>query len=178
MGVLGDRRPGDPPLPPDLRESLREWSAYATVVRRDRRPDELALLRRRARQLASRLADALGRPVEYADPVTGEVESVRVGAAGPLSPAEASGPTPWVTGLPVAAFVAVVVVLADVMLARGFAAALGWVWVPANMLVGLGLAPSLWLLRRRSVWRWVALGTAAGLAAGWVVLLLDLLAPQ
>lgn len=175
--MLGDRRPGEPPLPADLRESLREWTVYATVVKRDRRPDELALLRRRARQLASRVADVLGRPVEYEDPVTGDVESVGFGAGVPLLAPRPPGPTPWATGLTLAAFVAVVVALSDVVLSRAFADVLGLWWIPADLLVALGLAPSLWLVRHVPVWRWLGLGGAAGLGVAWIVLLLGLLAP-
>ncbi len=135
-------------------------------------------MRRRGRQLASRVADVLGRPVELIDPVTGAVESVRVGAAtGPiprLAP-EPAGPTPWSTGLAVAAFFAVFVAIADVVLSRSFAEAFGLLWVPANLLVGLGLSPSLWLVRRTPFWRWPALGAAVGLGVAWVVLLLGLL---
>ena len=67
------------------------------------------------------------------------------------------------------------VTIADVALSRAFADAFGLLWVPANLLVGLGLAPSLWLLREVQFWRWPALGAAAGLVVAWVVLLLGLL---
>lgn len=175
MWVFDDRQPGDPTLPADLRESLREWSVYATAVRRGRRPDEVALLSRRGRQLASRVADVLGRPVEFVDPETGTVESIRVGAAGPPLVPEPAGPTPWSTGLPLALFFAVFVAMADIVLSRAFGEALGLLWVPTNLLVGLGLAPSLWLVRHTPVWRWIGLGATAGWGAAWVVLLLDLL---
>ena len=66
--------------------------------------------------------------------------------------------------------------IGDVALSRAFADAFGLLWVPANLLVGLGLAPSLYLLRRVRFWRWPALGTAAGLLVAWIVLLLGLLA--
>jgi uncharacterized protein DUF2537 len=91
------------------------------------------------------------------------------------SPAEPSGPTPWGTGLVIAAFVAVFVAVADVALCRAFAEAFGLLWIPANLLVGIGLAPSLWLLRRTPLWRWPALGAAVGLGVSWVVLLLAML---
>ena len=94
------------------------------------------------------------------------------------APAEPPGPTPWVTGLPIAAFVAVFVTLADVALCRAFAEAFGLLWIPANLLVGAGLAPSLWLLRRTPLWRWPALGATVGLGVSWVVLLLAMLAPS
>lgn len=174
MGVLDERRPGDPPLPSDLRESLHEWSAYATAVRRGG-PDELALVRRRGRQLAARMADVLGRPVEFVDPETGVAESVAVGVVAPLLAPEPHGPTPWATGLPLAAFFAVFVAMADIALSRAFGEALGLLWLPADLLVGLGLAPTLWLIRRTPVWRWVGLGATTGYGVAWVVLLLGLL---
>ena len=87
------------------------------------------------------------------------------------------GPTPWATGLVISAFVAVFVTLADVALCRAFAEAFGLLWIPANLLVGAGLAPSLWLLRRTPLWRWPALGATVGLGVSWVVLLLAMLGP-
>ena len=62
-------------------------------------------------------------------------------------------------------------------LCRAFAEAFGWLWIPANLLVGVGLAPSLWLLRRTPLWRWPALGAAVGLGVSWVALLLAMLGP-
>lgn len=91
---------------------------------------------------------------------------------------EPPGPPPWATGLPIAAFVGVFLALADVALCRAFSEAFGLLWVPANVLVGAGLAPSLWLLRRTPVWRFTALGAALGLAVSWVVLLLAMLVPS
>jgi hypothetical protein len=176
--VLGERQPGDPALPVELEEALREWGALALTVARSGGPEEHALLRRRGRQLASRVADVLRRPVEFTDPSTGEVESIRVGATGPIGepvPAEPAGPTPWATGLVVAGFFAVLVAVADVVLSQAFAAAFGLLWVPATLLVGAGLAPSLYLLRTTPFWRWPVLGTAVGLLIAWLVLLLGLL---
>lgn len=174
--ALGAGRPGDPPLPHELQSALREWAALAVVA--DRTDAERELVRRRGRQLASRVARVRGRPVHYVDPVSGSVESVSAAVPTQRSRArrsalavEPAGPTPWATGLPVAAFFAVLVTMADVLLSTAFAEAFGLWWVPANLLVGLGLAPSLHLLRAVPFWRWPALGTAVGLGVAWVVLL-------
>jgi hypothetical protein len=94
------------------------------------------------------------------------------------APVEPPGPTPWATGLLIAAFVAVFLTLADVALCRAFAEAFGLLWIPANLLFGLGLAPSLWLLRRTPLWRWPALGATVGLGVSWIVLLLAMLGPS
>ncbi len=158
--------PGDVRVPAELRAALREWSEVVDTVLRSGDPEELDLLRRRGRQLAGRVADALGRTVEFVDPVSGTVETIR-------SRAE---PTPWGTGAVVAAYVAVLVAVADVLLADAVAAAFGLLWLPANLLVTAGAAPSLWRARTVTFWRWPAFGAAAGLAAAWVVLLLRLLA--
>jgi hypothetical protein len=173
---LGDGRPGDPPLPDELQYALREWAAFAVAADRPGAGAEQELVRRRGRQLASRVARVRGRPVDFVDPVSGSVESVRAATpgqrragSGPAAPP--AGPTPWATGLPVAAFFAVLVTMADVQLSTAFAEAFGLWWVPANLLVGLGLAPSLHLLRTVPFWRWPALGTAVGLGVAWVVLL-------
>ena len=74
-----------------------------------------------------------------------------------------------------AAFFAVLVAVADVVLARAFAGAFGLLWIPANLLVTAGTAPSLWMAREVQFWRWPALGAAAGVVVAWVVMLLGLL---
>lgn len=167
--VLADRRVDDPPLPVELRAALREWAAVAATVGDS--DEQAELVGRRGRQLAGWVAQVQGRSVDYLNPVTGTVEPV---AARALSP-EPAGPTPWATGLPISAFFAVLVAIGDVALCTTFAAAFGLFWVPANLLVTLGLAPSLWLLRTVPLWRWVSLGAAVGLGVAWVVLLLGLL---
>jgi len=177
--LLGERRVGDPPLPAELEEALREWAALAVSVAGSGGPAERDLLQVRGRQLAVRVADALGRTVTYTDPVSGRVEDV---PAPPTSPIPRPGddppePTPWATGLALSAFTAVLVAIGDIALSRAFAEAFGLLWVPANILVALGLAPSLHLLRHTPFWRWPAHGAAAGLLAAWVVLLLGLLGP-
>jgi hypothetical protein len=205
--VLGEGDARDARLSADLRAALREWSDVADTVLRSGDDHELDLLRRRGRQLASRVADVLGRPVQFVDPVSGAVESIRAGraangaatnglpvtngsagpnGAGAADPAassrpalglESPGPTPWGTGMAIAAFFAVLVAVADVVLATAFGGAFGLLWVPANLLVTAGTMPSLWLAREVPFWRWPAFGAAAGLAGAWVVMLLGLLAP-
>jgi hypothetical protein len=176
--VLGDRRPDDPPLPEELTAALREWAAFAVAADRSGVAGERDLVRRRGRQLASRVAGVRGRPVQFVDPVSGSVEAVvpspRRGRRSSLA-LETPGPTPWATGLPVALFFAVLVAIGDVVLSTAFADAFGLLWLPANVVVGLGLAPSLYLLRAVPFWRWVALGATVGLGVAWVVLLVGML---
>jgi hypothetical protein len=183
--VLGDTRPGDSVLPPELEDSLREWGAVASTVALRAGPVEQDLVRRRGRQLAGRVSDVLGRPVEYVDPVTGGIDVVRGPNTGPLAGlplvaehrarAESAEPTPWATGLTVALFFAVLAAVGDIALSRAFGAAFGALWVPANVMVVLGLAPSMWIARRVPFWRWIALGTAVGLGVAWVCLVLTAL---
>ncbi len=175
--MLDERQSEDPPLPPALRQALREWRELAETVARSGGPEEHEVVRRRGRLLASRVADVLGRPVEFVDPATGAAESIEDQAVDPLTiPGRPREPTPWATGLPVAAFAGVLVTIGDIALSRAFADAFGLLWVPANLLVGIGLAPSLYLLRAVPFWRWPAIGTAAGLLVSWIVLLCGLLA--
>jgi hypothetical protein len=210
--VLGEGDARNVRLPADLRTALHEWSEVADTVLRSGDDHELDLLRRRGRQLAARVADVLGRPVEFVDPVSGAVESIRAGRAANGAAAsggfavtngtvtngavagngsnggvpaasrqtlglEPSGPTPWGTGMAISAFFAVLVAVADIVLATAFGGTFGLLWVPANLLVTAGTMPSLWLAREVPFWRWPAFGAAAGLAAAWVVMLLGLLAP-
>ena len=188
--MLRGRDARDVRLSDDLRSALREWAEVAQTVLRTGDDQELDLLRRRGRQLASRVADTLGRPVRFVDPVSGAVESIGAGATEQAAsapdtrphpsfgtPADRSEPTPWGTGTAVAVFFAVLVALADVVLARAFAGAFGLLWLPANLLVTAGTMPSLWLAREVPFWRWPAFGAAAGIGVAWVVLLLGLLGP-
>jgi len=193
--VLRGADAGDARLSAELRAALQEWADVADTVLRSGNAHELDLLRRRGRQLASRVADVLGRSVEFVDPVSGAIESIGVGhgprpaapeaeeagggadgaAPRPALGLEPPGPAPWATGLAVATFFAVLVAIADVVLATAFAGTFGLLWVPANLLVTAGTAPSLWLAREVPFWRWPALGAAVGLVAAWVVMLLGLL---
>jgi hypothetical protein len=165
----------DPPLPAALRQSLREWRALAESAARSGGAEEYEVVRRRGRLLATRVADALGRPVEFVDPATGRVESIDERTDPFGAPEYPHAQVPWATGLPISGFAAVVVTIGDIALSRAFADAFGLLWVPANLLVSVGLAPSLYLLRSVPFWRWPAIGTAAGLVVAWIVLLLGLL---
>ena len=84
-------------------------------------------------------------------------------------------PTPWTTGLIVSAMAATVVSVGLLSLSQGLASNGPWFVVLANLLVAVGLTPSIWLGRATPIWRWVAYGTAAGIALTWVSLLLSLL---
>lgn len=84
-------------------------------------------------------------------------------------------PTPWATGLIVSAMAATVVSVGLLSLSQGLASNGAWFVVLANLLVAAGLTPSIWLGRATPIWRWVAYGTAAGIALTWVFLFLSLL---
>jgi hypothetical protein len=79
--------------------------------------------------------------------------------------------TPWALGLTVAGFVGVVTAAAIIVLSIGLARVHPLLAVGLNVVAVGGLAPTVWGWRRLPVWRWFVLGTAVGVAAGWVALL-------
>src|SRR6185295_16420439 len=63
--VLRGADAADARLSAELRAALQEWADVADTVLRSGNAHELDLLRRRGRQLASRVAGVLGRSVEF-----------------------------------------------------------------------------------------------------------------
>ncbi|MDU0293286.1 DUF2537 domain-containing protein [Saccharothrix longispora] len=186
------------PLGAGLAEALHEWAKVADAVSRTDSPSEgvaEALVTRRGRQLAGRLAADMGSPVRYTDPVTGDVVTVdvpaaedeprpdesRPGEARPDGPDDADAaeagqapePTPWGTGLTVSLITAAVVTFTVFTLSVGLGETSQWLALLANVLVVGGISPSVWLARRVPVWRWVAYGVVAGVLAAWLSLLLN-----
>jgi hypothetical protein len=173
------------PLSGGLAEALHEWAKVADAVTRNGTPDggaAAALVTRRGRQLALRLAASMRTPVTYSDPVTGEVGLITAPEAEPAAPAPEEPPapepqeaTPWGTGLTVSGVVAALVAFGVVTLSLGLGETSRWLALVANVLVVGGLAPSVWLARRVPVWRWVAHGVVVGVLLAWFALILTLL---
>ena len=180
-GVLD---PGTLDVPGELVTSLNEWAQVVAAMQRADAPEDptaAVLVSRRGMQLADRLSAALKTTVRYHDPLTGEVLFVDAAQAEPepqQQPAQQQPepePTPWLTGLTVTGLMALVTVSAVLTLAVTLSDTSAFVAICANLVVTAGLAPSLWLARRVLIWRWVAFGVAAGLAFGWVALVIVLL---
>ncbi|QQQ76928.1 DUF2537 domain-containing protein [Saccharothrix sp. 6-C] len=188
------------PLGAGLADALHEWAKVADAVTRSDAPSDgvaSALVTRRGRQLAGRLAAEMGTPVEYTDPVTGELVVVDVppaesGEPGGTGEAGETGEpgdvvedadaepepqeeTPWGTGLTVSFIVAAVVTFTVYTLSVGLGETSQWLALLANALVVGGITPSVWLARKVPVWRWVAYGVVAGVLAAWLSLLLTTL---
>lgn len=158
----------------ELADALHEWAQVAGALRRSANgPTEAAtVVSRRGQQLAARVAGVMGTSVHYVDPVTGEQVLVPPPPAAEAPRRMFAGvgdePTPWGTGLVVAAFVAAVVIVAMMALAVALAAeTTGWLVLVAAVVVTAGIAPSLWLVRKLPIIRWVALGAAAGVVLSW-----------
>jgi hypothetical protein len=181
-------------LDADLASALHEWARVAQAVARSAGTDgdigaASGLISRRGRQLATRVAAEMGMVISYVDPLTGEVVDVgepeddwppqRGGAhAAPEDrqrPDRRARRTPWGTGLTVSGFAAAVVLFAVIALSEALGSASRWLAVAANVIIALGLAPSLWLARKVPVWRWVVYGVIAGIGLAWLALLFTLL---
>lgn len=177
-------------LPAALVELLEEWARAVDVVARSGagpRAGEAVRVSRTGRHLAARVSVALGRPVDYCDPVTGvriplravttvtrvpEVELPRRGRRGRGRGSTAFGePTPWGTGLTLSALVAGLVLLLNLTLALPMVAGLGLVGLLIDLVVVAGLVPALWLNRRVPTWRWVVWGAFVGMGVAVVPLL-------
>lgn len=174
------------PLGAELAEALHEWAKVADAVVRTETPADGvagALVARRGKQLAGRIAAVMNATVSYTDPVSGELVSVEAPdepAKAPVQTAvDVSGPTeeptPWGTGLTVSFITAAIVTVTVVSLSLGLGETSHWLALVANVLVVGGLAPSVWLGRRVPVWRWVAYGVVTGVLVAWLVLILTLL---
>ncbi|MGQ0836996.1 DUF2537 domain-containing protein [Actinokineospora sp.] len=151
----------------DLSAALHEWARVAGAVRRTDADLVGAgvVVSHRGLQLAGRVATAMGTPISYVDPLTGEVSVVEPPATATEAPAE---PTPWATGLTVAAFTLVLVLFAILTLAGTLYETSPFLAIGSNIVITGGLLPSVWLARRVAVWRWVAAGVAGGIALGWL----------
>jgi hypothetical protein len=173
----------------DLADALHEWARVADAVHRNGQPGGSAaarLISRRGQQLAARLAAVMGAPVSYADPLTGEVTEVDVPDDAEDERGDATQrraerhsarhraaaePPPWATGLTVSFITAVLIMIVVVTLSLALGAANRWLPLIANVVIALGLAPSVWLARRAPVWRWVAFGVVGGIVVAWIALL-------
>lgn len=169
--------PGRLPLGVDLTDDLHEWAKVASAVGRAA-PEEVAaagaVVSRRGLQLAGRVAASMRVPVTYVDPLSGDVSRVEPPEPPPLAhparPAPPPEPTPWLTGLTVAAASLALVVFTVVTLAVSLAETHVLLALASNVVVTAGLLPSLWLIHRQPIWRWVAYGAAVGIALGWLAL--------
>ena len=172
------------PLGSDLAEALHEWAKVADAVGRAETPSDgvaSALIARRGKQLAGRLATVMNSPVSYTDPVSGDLLTVDAPEAAPAEVPvrtlveDEPEPTPWGTGLTVSVITAAIVTVTVVSLSLGLGETSRWLALVANVLVVGGLAPSVWLGRRVPVWRWVAYGVVTGVLVAWLALILTLL---
>ncbi|MEU3648975.1 DUF2537 domain-containing protein [Lentzea sp. NPDC034063] len=170
------------PLGADLAEALHEWAKVADAVVRSETPADgvaSALVARRGKQLAGRIASVMNSPVSYTDPVSGELVSVDApeAAEAPVQTLveDEPEPTPWGTGLTVSVITAAIVTVTVVSLSLGLGETSRWLALVANVLVVGGLAPSVWLGRKVPVWRWVAYGVVTGVLVAWLALILTLL---
>jgi hypothetical protein len=168
---------GSLPLGGQLSEDLCEWARVVGAVRRSEPAGAGmagAVVSRRGRQLAARVAASLHLPVAYIDPMTGEVSVIDPPSGRPAAPTRPTlvtrEPTPWLTGLTVSAFVLVVVLVSMLTLIDTLARTHPVLAVGTNVVVTAGLMPSVWLVRHTPIWRWVALGVFAAISLAWLAL--------
>ncbi|WP_031464740.1 DUF2537 domain-containing protein [Sciscionella sediminilitoris] len=155
------------PIDEELAGSLDEWASVADALQLAN-PTSARLITSRGRQLAGRIAARTGTIVSFTDPLNGE-RAVLDGRA--RSGAE---PTPWGTGLALTGFTVFVVVFGMIALALALGSVSGWLAFAGNIVVTLGLAPTIVVIRPLLVWRWVAYGAMIGITLGWIVWLITL----
>lgn len=165
------------PLGVELTDALHEWARVASAVQRSDvnasgvSPAAGAVVTRRGLQLAGRVAASMGVPVGYVDPLSGQELVVEPPArTHRLRHAHPPEPVPWLTGLTVAAASLGLLLITMLTLASTLAETNVLLAIGSNVVVTAGLLPSVWLVRRQLVWRWVALGVAVALVLGWVAL--------
>ncbi|QIS01568.1 DUF2537 domain-containing protein [Nocardia brasiliensis] len=81
-------------------------------------------------------------------------------------------PAPWGAGLTVTVMVALLSATAVYAFGRALAEVHPLLAVAVNLVAAGGAAPTAWRWRDAPVTRWVVLGGVAGVALGWLALLL------
>jgi hypothetical protein len=161
------------PLGTELTDALHEWAKVAAAVgRAEPGVAAGAVVSRRGLQLAGRVATSLGVSIRYVDPLSGD-ESVVEPARRPPPvprPPRPPEPVPWLTGLTVAGASLALTVITVVTLAATLAETYSLLALASNVIVTLGLLPSVWLIHRQQIWRWVAYGVTAGIGISWLAL--------
>lgn len=166
----------------ELTAALHEWARVAAAFYGGGRVVQdttiAGMVSRRGKQLATRVAETMGTPVRYHDPVAGAPVTVRPTTRWNAGPAAESligtsdhpvAAVPWLTGLTLALFSSVLLVVAMLALTTAIAENVaGWLALVAAVAVTAGLIPSLWLARGQPILRWVALGVAVGLVCSWI----------
>lgn len=177
VGFDGDsEREVDPDrlaLERDLAEALHEWARVASAVLRSPTGGVSAgaVISRRGRQLAARVAAAMGVPVGYRDPLTGELTTVDPPPEEPDRTVERPPePVPWLTGLTVTGFVFLLVLFAVLTLAVTLAVTNPLLAIGSNIVVTVGMLPSVWLVRHTPIWRWIGFGVALAIGVAWLAL--------
>jgi len=164
------------PLGVELTDALHEWARVAAAVGRsapDANEAAGAVVTRRGLQLAGRVAASMGVPVGYLDPLSGAESVVEPPETTPrrqprhVHPTE---PVPWLTGLTVATACFALLAITMITLAGTLAETNVLLAVGSNVVITGGLLPSVWLVRRQLIWRWVALGATVALVLGWLAL--------
>jgi hypothetical protein len=163
------------PLGIELTDALHEWARVASAVLKSSAPEANeaagAVVTRRGLQLAGRVAASMGMPVRYLDPLSGEESLVEPPeSARRARAAHPPEPVPWLTGLTVSAATLGLLLITMVTLASTLAETNVLLALGSNIVVTGGLLPSVWLVRRQPVWRWVALGVVVALVLGWLAL--------
>lgn len=166
------------PLGDELTDALHEWARVAAAVQRSTSDSNRAagsVVTRRGLQLAGRVAASMGVPVAFVDPLSGdelvvEPPPARTGRHRLSRPTHPPEPVPWLTGLTVSTISMALLLTAMLTLAATLAETNVLLAVASNVVFTGGLLPSVWLLRRQLIWRWVALGAAVALVLGWVAL--------
>lgn len=171
MSARGEIDPDELPLDQGLPEALHEWARVVGALHASSDSANLAqvgpLVSRRGRQLAARVADSIGRQVDYVDPFTGRVAPVHPERTVAVAPPLTAEPAPWGTGLTVAGATGLIVALMMLALTDTLGDTSNWLAFGAAVVLTAGMGPSVWLLRHVLIWRWVALGVAVGLGIGW-----------
>jgi hypothetical protein len=165
--------PGRLPLGTELTDALHEWAKVAAAVgRAEPGAAAGAVVSRRGLQLAGRVATSLGVSVCYVDPLSGDESVVEPASSPPPPPrpVRRPEPVPWLTGLTVASASLALTVITVVTLAATLAETYSLLALASNVIVTLGLLPSVWLIHRQQIWRWVAYGVAVGIGMSWLAL--------
>jgi VIT1/CCC1 family predicted Fe2+/Mn2+ transporter len=81
-------------------------------------------------------------------------------------------PIPWATGLTASVMVAALTTAIVILVSQALRGAYGWLWIPANLALAIGIGPALWLMRAQPFWRWIVHGVAAGFGLAWISLVI------